>query len=110
MSQETQTVEQVCDEMKEVTGIRRFIDSHYCNGCGDPIDGKGSPLEVYSDRILAAHKREIASLKSLVKELAHNLDLMLPTVCRVIKCKNCKSRCGRQDRIELILKAREACK
>lgn len=49
-------------------------------------------------------------LKSLVKELAQNLDLMLPTGCRVIKCKNCKSRCGRKDRIELISKAREACK
>lgn len=110
MSQETETVEQVCDEMKEVSGTRRFIDSHYCNSCGNPIDGIGSPLEVYSDRILAAHKREIASLKSLVKELAHKLDLLLPIGCRVIECKNCKSICGRKDWIELISKAREACK
>ena len=67
MANDNETVEQVYEEMKEVTGIRRFIDSHYCNHCGDQIDGEGSALDVYADRILAAHNREIDELKTQIK-------------------------------------------
>lgn len=69
MANDNETVEQVYEEMKEVTGIRRFIDSHYCNHCGDQIDGEGSALDVYADRILAAHKREIASKDAEIARL-----------------------------------------
>ena len=63
MANKNETVDQVCAEMKEVAGIERFIDSHYCNHCGEPIDGEDSALNEYSDRVLAAHKREIADFQ-----------------------------------------------
>ena len=71
MANDNETVEQVYEEMKEVTGIRRFIDSHYCNHCGDQIDGEGSALDVYADRILAAHKREMNALAEQKTAEAH---------------------------------------
>lgn len=81
MVNDTETVERVCEEMKEVTGKERFIDSHYCNNCGEQIDGEGSALDVYSDRILAAHERKIAEkdaeivrLRDLVGELTNALE------------------------------------
>lgn len=73
MTNDNETVDQVCEEMKEVTGTRRFIDSHYCNHCGDQIDGEGSALDVYSDRILAAHKRE---MDDLVDASVHTNELL----------------------------------
>lgn len=121
MSQETETVELIVGEMMGSTKQK------YCSSKSCTVK-VFNPVLDWANRILAAHKREIivernlandhitgqqdriASLKSLVKELAHNLDLLLPAGCRVIKCENCKSRCGRKDRVELISKAREACK
>lgn len=120
MVNDNETVDQVCEEMKEVTGTRRFIDSHYCNHCGDQIDGEGSALDVYSDRILAAHKRDIVAyeleldrwfhqghkdrakikslrtknekLRKLVKELASAL-----TTCMRDELDGCATRSEREE-------------
>lgn len=73
MANDNETVEQVYEEMKEVTGTRRFIDSHYCNHCGDQIDGEGSALDVYADRILAAHKLEMADEKRISDAVIQSL-------------------------------------
>ena len=144
MSQETETVEQVCEKMKEPSIYKgrfpaSFFDGEFC---------------AFAIRILAAHKREIAakdaeilslkskideyerqpelmadvakkqlalikrqdakiaSLKSLIKELADILKITSRNYfeCEERMCVFCGKKCGRNEATRLINEAREACK
>lgn len=132
MANENETFEQVCSEMKEVTGRKRFIDSHYCKHCGEQIDGEGSALAEYSDRALAAYKREVESLKwkvdnyaqivaakdmevenlhALIQELADALDGSwnggVCECCTTLSCPGVKKCPDTKNTVALVVKARE---
>lgn len=109
MAEEKETVEHVCEEM-----LNDWALYYYSEGTrkknGEYSDVCVIETEKVANRILAANKHEIASLYSLIKELAGVAE-------RFVSCKatECETVCGGDEKcihkkaIALVAKAREVC-
>lgn len=117
MANENETVEQVCEEIRNDWACLYYSEGTRRKN-GERSDVPVIETEKLAERILAAHKREIAAKdaeiakrNTLIGQLAYILKITSKKYfeCEERMCAFCGKKCGRNEANRLINEARNMC-